>query len=311
MAGIYVDHDCKTTQTETPSITPPTLPWFRSEDDLPSPLPTIAEIEASTREFPSIFDPSARRTVLVADLFVAKYGPAVFENEGHALLLLEPVREVPIPRLYAMYREADELYIVMEFISGHPLSDIWPSLSEEEKSPIVDQLRRVYDSLRALPSPGIFGGVCGGPLPHRYFFSMDKDPRITGPFSGEEDFCRALVLRSRKNWELLERRGWMTDFFARQLPTVLRGHGSVFTHSDFQRKNILIRERRPSRAAAASAADGGPVRQFEASPSWTGSLLAGIRAFGAMRCASLTSTGPMTGRRRSNAFSIRTFMRLR
>lgn len=37
----------------------------------------------------------------------------------------------------------------------------------------------------------------------------------------------------------------MTDFFACQLPIMLRGYNSVFTYSDFQRKNILIREKHP------------------------------------------------------------------
>lgn len=38
----------------------------------------------------------------------------------------------------------------------------------------------------------------------------------------------------------------MTDFFARHLSKTLSGHESVFTHSDFQRKNILIADESPS-----------------------------------------------------------------
>ncbi|KAF4976837.1 hypothetical protein FZEAL_6551 [Fusarium zealandicum] len=240
--------------------TAPTLPWIRDRDELPGALPTTAEIGAATREFPSIFDPSARRTVLVNQHFVVKYGRFVFENEGHALLFLDSVHGVPAPRLYAMYRENDKLYIVMEFIQGHQLSDTWSSLSEDEKSPLVNQLRAIFDCLRALPSPDMFGGVCGGALPNRWFFSREKDRRITGPFDREEDLCRALVLKSRYNWELAGRRGWMTDFFERHLSNTLRGHASVFTHSDFQRKNILIREKQRPLSTADS---GDSRRHFE------------------------------------------------
>ncbi|PFH55019.1 hypothetical protein XA68_11038 [Ophiocordyceps unilateralis] len=219
-----------------------TLPWFRDRNELPARLPTRVQIETATTEFPSIYDASSRRTVLVNENFVVKYGPAVFENEGHALLLVESYPDIPAPRLYAMYREEGKLYIIMEFIAGLRLSDVWQRLSEEEKSTVVSQLRLAFETLRSIPSPGYFGGVSGGPLPHRYFFSLDSDPQVTGPFSAEEDLCRALVLRSAKNWESWGRRGWMTDFFARHLPTTLRGHDSVLTHSDFQRKNILIKE---------------------------------------------------------------------
>ncbi|KAM4065489.1 phosphotransferase enzyme family protein [Hirsutella rhossiliensis] len=228
-----------------PSVTP-TLPWVRDRRELPAPLPTRAQIESATTEFPSIFDASARRTVLVGGLFVVKYGPAVFENEGHALLRVESYPDIPSPRLYAMYREEENLYIIMEFVQGQRLSDVWPCLSEDQKVHIAGQLRRAQESLRSIPSPGYYGGVFGGPLPHRYFFSADHNPRITGPFYAEEDLCHALVLRSRENWNTWGRRSWMTDFFARHLSRALSGHRSVFTHSDFQRKNILIAEEESS-----------------------------------------------------------------
>ncbi|EEY21433.1 phosphotransferase enzyme family protein [Verticillium alfalfae VaMs.102] len=76
--------------TAQQTLRPPSLPWYCGADDLPQPLPTSEEIEAATEEFPSIFDSNARRTVLVKEIFVVKYGPFVFENEGHALMLYVP-----------------------------------------------------------------------------------------------------------------------------------------------------------------------------------------------------------------------------
>ena len=249
------------TMTNNPGLfVAPTLPWLRDVGSLPAPLPTVSEIENTTTQLPSIFDPSIRRTVLIQERFVVKYGPLVFENEGHALLLVEQLPDVPAPRLYAMYRDADRLFLIMEYIPGQQLSEIWSALSESEKLPIIRQLRLASESLRAVPSPGSFSSTSGGPIPHRYFFSPEHDYRITGPFQSEHEFIQGLILCSKKNWEEWGRHGWMTDFFTRHLDTAVGRHGkSVFTHSDFQRKNILVREE-----PLAASGDGGtaPARSF-------------------------------------------------
>lgn len=52
----------------------------------------------------------------------------------------------------------------------------------------------------------------------------------------------ALALRSHLNWEASRNRAWTSEFFVRHLPQALKGHSSVFTHTDLQRKNILIKE---------------------------------------------------------------------
>ncbi|KAI6086027.1 kinase-like domain-containing protein [Hypoxylon rubiginosum] len=232
------------------------LPYFRSVEELPAPLPTSAAIEAGTKFLPSIYTPSQRLTVIVGDHFVVKYGTRMSENEGHALLYLEKYQSIPVPRLYAMYRDNGKLYLIMEFKPGRQLRELWPSLSSDDILDISRQLRKIWDQLRSIPSPSIFGNVTGGPLQHRYFQWIDPDPRITGPFDKEEDVNNALVLRTKKNWEGVGQRGWLPDFFARHLPKVLTGHSNVFTHADLQRKNILVLEVPASR---------GRPRRFEVS----------------------------------------------
>ncbi|KAL7625757.1 hypothetical protein AAE478_004980 [Parahypoxylon ruwenzoriense] len=115
-------------------------------------------------------------------------------------------------------------------------------LSDDDILDISGQLREIWGQIRSIPSPGIFGSVTGGPLRHRFFQWLEPDPRITGPFDKEEDLNIAPALRSQKNWEGKSRRGWMSEFFARNLPNTLTGHSSVFTHADLQRKNILVLE---------------------------------------------------------------------
>lgn len=222
----------------------PTLPWKREPSQLPAQLPSLADIENATDEFPSIFDSSVRRTVLVNGVFVVKYGIFVLENEGHALLMVEGLSDVHAPVLYAMYREGERLFIVMEYVQGQQLDQLWGDLLETQKISITSQLRGAIHSIRSLPSPGYFGGTVGGPVPHRFFFSADTNPKLTGPFTTEEDFYHALIEKSKTNWECHDRRAWVAEFFDRHFHAMFKSHGSsVYTHSDFQRKNILVQRR--------------------------------------------------------------------
>jgi serine/threonine protein kinase len=221
---------------------PISLPYYQESNQLPEPLPSLHEIETATRTPPTIRNPDYNgRIVVIRDLYVVKYGAHVYENEGQALLFLERCPSVPVPRLYAMYRDSGKLYIVMQLMPGTELEGLWPSLSESEKSLIAGQLRSVFQEIRSLPSPGFYGSVARGPLQHRYFLTRDQNRSINGPFETEEEFGLALSLRSRLNWEDNDRHGWISDF-ARNLPSSLNGHQSTFTHSDLYRKNILIQQ---------------------------------------------------------------------
>ncbi|QDS70316.1 hypothetical protein FKW77_008407 [Venturia effusa] len=218
------------------------LPYYRDASLLPSLLPTTAEIENAGTTMPSIRDPRyGGRIVIVKGHYVAKYGSHhIAENEGHALLFIEKNLSIPAPRLHAMYYEAGKLYMVMDLMPGRNLELHWPDLSNDEKISIAGDLRQICDQMRGLPSPGFFGSVNGGPLLHRFFLTMHKDPRITGPFKTEQEFGSALALRSQENWACNNRRGWISEFFARHLPAALKDHRSTFTHSDLHRQNILV-----------------------------------------------------------------------
>lgn len=219
------------------------LPYFADPSGLPGPLPTDQEIK-NAEVLPSIYPAEYRRNVLVRKQFVVKYGPEVKENEGHTLLALEHVRTIPSPRLYAMYRKDDVLYLVMEFKKGEQLDEVWNGLSDTSKLDIATQLRAIMDELRQIPSPGTFGNMSKGPVPHRFFWSPVPYPAINGPFEREEDFSMAMANRAKGAWEASNNTSatWTSEWFARHLPRVLSGHPSVLTHGDFQKKNILVEE---------------------------------------------------------------------
>ncbi|KAI1149528.1 kinase-like domain-containing protein [Nemania diffusa] len=216
--------------------------YFCDAEELPCPLPTSAEIKASTESLPCVANSQCKRVVRVKDRFVVKYGiwPWVTENEGHALLVLNQYSGIPTPRLYAMYSEEDTIFLVMEFKEGNRLSELWKDMLEDDKQTIVRQLKHIFTEVRNIPSPGIFSSINRSRLEHRFFLSSQKDPAVTGPFREEKEFAMAMAIRAQKNWEGTQYRGWFSEFLARHLPTVLSGHPSVFTHADLQRKNILI-----------------------------------------------------------------------
>ncbi|KNG85603.1 phosphotransferase enzyme family protein [Aspergillus nomiae NRRL 13137] len=220
---------------------PFSLPYYRDAGQLPGPLPDQNEIEQATQTLPERSD-YGRRLVVIRDKYVVKYGPLVNENEGYALLFVEKRLNIPAPRLYAMYRDQDTLYIVMEYIPSISLGMAWPSLTEVNKHSIVGQLRCIFDQMRELPSLGFYGSVNGGPVPHRYFWSRQNDPAVTGPFQAEEEFGKAIALRSKAVWSESNVNNFLSDYLARHLPVALHNHPPMFTHGDLYRENVLVRK---------------------------------------------------------------------
>ncbi|EIT80756.1 kinase-like domain-containing protein [Aspergillus flavus] len=226
------------------SLSTTKLPFFRDLNQLPCPLPTTEDIEAGT-----ILPTKSERisgdhghVAVVGDHFVVKYGQFILENEGHALLLLEKYPSIPVPRLYAMYRKDDILYLVMQLLPGADLSKLWGELSCNEKASICDQLKEAFAQIRTIPSPGYFGSVTGGPVQHRFFGWVESDPRIMGPFETLEDFHLDMALVSQRQEKRNDRHPWGAEWFARHLPQALKDHLSTFTHCDLVKQNIMVQE---------------------------------------------------------------------
>lgn len=90
---------------------PPKLPYYVAADQLPAPLPTTQEIRASS----TILDQRSAQTVKAMGVhFVAKYGPGTKILEGNNLIYLhQHSSSLPIPRLWAMYKEDEDVFIIM------------------------------------------------------------------------------------------------------------------------------------------------------------------------------------------------------
>lgn len=97
------------------------------------------------------------------------------------------------------------------------------------------------DAMRALLSPGFYGDITGGPLPHHFFYSRPLDKAISGPFTDESEIVGSIAKNLRSIQTKSKRYHYKADFYEHHLGQVFRGHQPVFSHSDLYRKNILVR----------------------------------------------------------------------
>lgn len=101
--------------------TPVELP-FKSENS-PA-LPTADEI----RSCPDVIQRrSAKKVVALNDKVIAKFGGGIDVAEGQALIFLERhAPGVPAPRLHAMFRDGNEIFLIMERAPGKQLMPSGP-----------------------------------------------------------------------------------------------------------------------------------------------------------------------------------------
>ncbi|BCR94674.1 uncharacterized protein AKAW2_11720A [Aspergillus luchuensis] len=219
---------------------PVDLPFQKSQ---PQPrLPTTDEIRACTNV---LWETMASKVVTFNDNIVVKYGGCINTWEGQALIYLERhVPEVPAPRLYAMYYEGKQLFLVMQRIPGVQLDTIWPTLTPSEKDGIIAKLQLIFSAMRKAecPWPNFFGGLDGGGVHHYLFYSQHGDQKFLGPFTGEPAFVAGLVGNYRALVERNNHPDYKARFYEKYLARVLQGHRPTLTHGDVQQKNIMIVE---------------------------------------------------------------------
>jgi aminoglycoside phosphotransferase (APT) family kinase protein len=152
---------------------------------------------------------------------------------------------ITVPKLYAMYciPSNGHLCLIMERLDGESLEAMWRVLDNDEKSAVCGKLKEVFATIRKIPVPypNFYGSVERGPVPHHLFYSADADPAIRGPFDSESEFNTALVRRLREIWAMNDKHSFKADFYERNLDAMLKGHEPMFSHSDLQPKNILVR----------------------------------------------------------------------
>ncbi|KAI3342860.1 kinase-like domain-containing protein [Ustulina deusta] len=212
----------------------------QAEND-PCALPTPNDIDGA--EILVEESTGGSRLVRVQQNYVIKFGVNVHPIEAQNAMFVTKSTTIPVPKVYAIYQRQEDkglvTFIVMQYIPGVTLQDLWGSLDETRKTSIAKTLQTYFDQLRGLQHPGYFGDVNGGPPLDDLFSATHAAHTIRTSFTTENELVDWIIRMYSS--EVGERMAHKIRYYQHVLPIVLRGDGSpVFTHNDFQRKNVIV-----------------------------------------------------------------------
>jgi len=142
--------------------------------------------------------------------------------------------DIPVPEVLAAYQDEStgHVCIVMEFIEGDTLENVWDSFSPSQKGEIIEQLQSYFSQLRGIKGDFI-GSVdrtaCEDPL-------FENELGAYGPFRDENEFNGGIV-KALKRAESSS----FVDMIGLMIHSVMKNHDIVLTHGDFAPRNILVR----------------------------------------------------------------------
>ncbi|KAF2684210.1 hypothetical protein K458DRAFT_451998 [Lentithecium fluviatile CBS 122367] len=129
----------------------------------------------------------------------------------------------------------------MQRVPGEDLESVWPTLTNDDKATVCAKLKAGIDYLRSIPSQGFYGGVGATKRSYHLFWDPQGSRDICGPFQNSDEFNAALAKKLRKIYAgtrvCIDAKA---RFYEKHLGTMLGVSAPVFSHSDLQRKNILI-----------------------------------------------------------------------
>ncbi|KAI1941288.1 hypothetical protein LOZ66_001802 [Ophidiomyces ophidiicola] len=140
---------------------------------------------------------------------------------------------VPVPRVYNAYVDdsTSRGVILMEYIHGDVLTDVWDKLDPCQRANIISQLRQFTDELHAIKGSligAVDGTACNDPM-----FCAELGG--FGPYKTEGEInngiVRALQLSISNTW--VNRVGRMVK--------ATPSHEIVFSHADLSPRNIIVR----------------------------------------------------------------------
>ncbi|KAK8074435.1 kinase-like domain-containing protein [Apiospora hydei] len=181
--------------------------------------------------------------------------------EGENMLFVKAsAPSLIVPTVYAIFSRVQEEdkenskdpitinYIIMEYIPGRTLESCWGRMDDATKTKVVAKLRDYFSQLRQIPSPRYFGALGKRPFCddgfvwHREDDELQQPHLSSGPFDSEEQLLDALIAKYEFHSGSRLHGDRRHEYYRYVLPQVLRSGGSVFTHGDLQRKNVIVRE---------------------------------------------------------------------
>ena len=151
-------------------------------------------------------------------------------EEGNSLKFAKSLG-IPVPQVHEVSNNGTGGWILMDFVDGDCLEDVWSSMAAEEKKSIARQLREIISTMRAAGKTQRTIGAIGGPARDlRQDFDYEG-----GDFETEAEF-NEFVLDLLKGTPPLIR-----SAIAGSLET---GHAMVFSHGDLTPSNIIVKDGR-------------------------------------------------------------------
>lgn len=164
---------------------------------------------------------------------VVKLGPDLDLAEIDNIQFIRTHTTLPVLKIISVYEKNGFKYILMEFLEGDKLANIWKDLPQSQKDSICADLTDYLRQMRSIPPPPNFiGSVTRGPAVDRRSMRAVKG----GPFSSEQAFNEWQLAQLHEKLAPLQR-----EMYAAMRRTE---HSVVFSHGDLAFHNILVRDGR-------------------------------------------------------------------
>ncbi|KAI1397570.1 kinase-like protein [Hypoxylon fuscum] len=178
----------------------------------------------------------------ISKQLVVKTGLSVHLTEAATMAFVTKNTSIPVPHIHCSFVYKNQAYVIMEYIEGERLCNVWKALSYADRESIIAQLRRMLLELRAVPPPpgtGVESCARGSLRDPRMYRSC---PRF-GPFKTTEDFhswLRGGLQLHDFPYSIKDKQDWK-DFQEMVAMQDRPWSPPVFTHADLNLANILIR----------------------------------------------------------------------
>lgn len=135
--------------------------------------------------------------------------------------------------VFNAYKDNDSghIQIVMEFVEGDVLHDVWDEFSHEQKVDIIQQLRGFFSQLRHIK--GSFIGSVDDTACEDQLFTDERD--AYGPYEDERAFNQGIATALQQS-----QHGAWVNMVSDMVLKSLYGHEVVMTHGDFCPRNFIV-----------------------------------------------------------------------
>ncbi|KZF20993.1 phosphotransferase enzyme family protein-like protein [Xylona heveae TC161] len=169
----------------------------------------------------------------IDDNTVVKTGDCVRLAEAAAMKLVRERTTIPVPEIFNAYTDEDSghVRIVMQFVEGDVLADVWEKFNNDQKADVIEQLRGFFSQLRNIK--GSFIGSVDGTACEDQMFTDELG--AYGPYEDEAAFNDGIVTALKRS----KQNAWV-DLVSNMIEGILKGHDTVMTHGDFCPRNIIV-----------------------------------------------------------------------